>query len=179
MAICVDDYCLDPLNSHTDNDCDEYKYGGVSQVVAFKCLPNNPSSGAEVLNMIAAGTAWIIPGLLGGIPEGSPVEIDAQESCGDSQVARIDRTLTFSDSAVNANNVEFYNRARRRQFASAIAYFCDSGESVYILPKSSIKLRGTQTAPNQNNDTRKFVGEFYWNNLNDPLIIPTPDGVFA
>lgn len=180
MADCLTDYCADPLGTHVVSDCPEDQIlGGLPAVVLFQCAPIDPSDGTEVLEMIAAGTAWLWSGLLGGIPEASPVSIDAQESCGDARDVRIDRTMDVSDANISQNNITWFNAARKKQFARAIAYNCSSGQSLYIIPASTIRVRGTVTWANQNNDVAKFVGQIYWNNLDDPNLIETPGGVFT
>lgn len=179
MAICQDDYCADPLGTHTELSCDDSIQGGLPQLVLFKCKPVSASNPTEVADMIAAGTAWKWSGVLGGIPEASPVEIDAQKSCGDSIVTRIDRTMDISDSNISAGNINWFNLARRGKYAQAILYNCSSGESLSIIPSSVLRLRGTVTWPNQNNDVAKFVGQLYWNNIDDPTLITTPDGIFS
>lgn len=177
MAICQTDYCADPLGIHTENDCGDIM-GGLPALILFQCKPENPSDGAAVQDMIDAGTAWKWSGILAGIPEASPVEIDAKRSCGESTVARVDRTLDIVDANISRENIQFFNRAKRKSFAHAIAYNCASGETLNIIPASVIKVRGTVVWPNQNNDTASFTGQLYWNNIDDPELIDTPDGIF-
>lgn len=179
MANCPTDYCEDPLGTHVVLACDAIVKGGLPALVLFDCLPDDPSDGDEVQEMIEAGTAHLWEGIKSGIPASSPVEIDAVVSCGTARVINENRTATLYDKNVSTENVLFFNQAKKKSFAAAILYNCDSGKSFYIAPPVEVLVRGSVIVPDQDTDVIRFEGTLNWNDLDEPTLITSPAGIFT
>lgn len=179
MADCPQDYCADPLGEHGVLACDEVVRGGLPAIVLFECPPDDATDGNEVSAMIESGTAWLVENVKAGIPASSPEEIDAVVSCGESIVVNEARTLSLYDANVSKQNRDFFNTAKQRKFAAALAYNCDSGQCFYINPPKGISVRGNILVPDQNNDVTRFEGTLNWRDKNEPDYVAAPNGIFS
>ena len=179
MANCATDYCEDPIGTHSKLPCDAIVKGGLPALLLFDCTPDDPTDAEEVNAMIEAGIAHLWAGIKSGIPASSPVEIDAVVSCGTSRVINETRTATLFDKNVSQSNVLFFNAAKKKSFAAALLYNCDTGMCFYVNPPVEVLVRGTVIVPDQNTDVIRFEGTLNWNDLNEPTLVTAPIGIFA
>lgn len=176
---CVD-YCGDGLLDHGLIECDEYKLGGISQVIIGSCGTEltDPSDATEIQALLDAGTAKLLQNLRMSLPAGSPVTVDSPVGCGTTLRINEDRTATIFDANVTNSNVEFYNDLNNRKIAWLLMYLCDSDRVIYVNPPQAIVTSVSLVVPEQNNELQRFEGTFAWRDKNAPLQYDAPVGIF-
>lgn len=186
MPNCPNYNCLDPLGSHTPNDCGEELLGGGSGVVLLECNHQltDPSSAVQVQAEIDAGRATLVRGVKIGINAPSVIKVDSNAACVNQKVVTYDRTGTYVDGNVSALNVEFYKPIfAGRTFGGAIIYECgteesDAGAEVTWID-AVISFEGGRILPPNNNEFQRFEGAMNWRSKFDADIYPAPAGIFT
>ncbi len=173
-------YCADGFLDHTLIECDEYKLGGISQLIIGDCgtALTDPTDAAEIQELLDAGTAKLIQNVRMSLPAGSPVTVDSPIGCGTTLRINEDRTATLFDANVLNGNVEFYNSLNNRKVAWLLLYLCDSDKALYVNPPQAINTSVSQIIPEQNNELQRFEGTFAWRDKNIPLQYDAPVGIF-
>jgi hypothetical protein len=173
-------YCAEGFLDHALIECDEYKLGGISQLIIGDCgtALADPSDGAEIQALLDAGTAKLIQNVRMSLPAGSPVTVDSPVGCGTTIRINEDRTATLFDANVLNGNVEFYNDLNNRKVAWLLLYLCDSDTVLYVNPPQAITASVSQIVPEQNNELQRFEGTFSWRDKNIPLQYNAPVGIF-
>jgi hypothetical protein len=179
IMACVS-YCSSGLLDHSLIDCDEYKLGGISQLVIGACgtALTDPSSGTEIEALLTAGTAKLVQNVRMALPAGSPVTVDSPVGCGTTIRINEDRTATMFDANVLNDNVEFYNSLNGDKVAWMLMYLCDSDKVVYVNPPQGIVTSAQFIIPEQNNELQRFESTFSWRDKNIPLQYDAPVGIF-
>jgi hypothetical protein len=179
MANCIS-YCDAELLEHSIVNCDEFFAGGGTQMILFGCgsEPSDPTDGAEILALIAAGTARKIAGNIKfTMPEASAITVDPTDGCSTEITINYDRTLEVIDYNVTADNVDFYNDLNGRRFGAALLLECAAERTTFINPTGGITTAANRNFPETNTELQNFAITFGWRSKAMPTIhnLPTPD----
>lgn len=174
-------YCANPVGDYVPDPCGLQLAGGIRDLVIFiDELPTDPSDGAEITAMIAAGTAKLITQVKVGLEAPSEVTTTSYIACVSDPVVNYDRTATLMDATVSADNVDFYNTVNSASgFVSAGALFheCDAERCTFV--DKSIVFSGGRVIPDQNNDSQRFEFTLRWRSKTDGEIVTCPAGIFV
>lgn len=180
---CINYNCIDPLGQHTLNQCGLERQGGAADTVMFECgsLPNDPTDGVEINNLIQSGKAVLIRNVNISYEAASPVEIDSNIPCQPSRVVNYDRTGKLIDTNVNPQNVDFYNKIfAGRVIGGMIIKECgneDDPKIKYI--DRPITFTGSDILPATDKEFQRFEATFKWKSRYPNVkIYDAPVGVF-
>lgn len=177
MANCVN-YNCDELADHLKVDCEEFNLGGVPQVIVLECdhTITDPSNATQVQTNLDNGKAKLIQNVKFGVDAPSPIEIDSPIACQTPSVVNFDRSGTYVDANVTANNNNFYDSLNGRSIGGLILYECDPGRITWI--DAAVKFKGGRVIPVDNNDFQRYEGTFHWKKKTEPTIHSAPAGIF-
>jgi hypothetical protein len=183
---CPNYNCNDPLGAWTANNCGEELLGGGGGVILLECNHQltDPSNTGLINIEIAAGRAKLITGVKIGINAPSPVKVDSNAACQNQKLVTYDRTGSYVDGNVSADNVEFYKPIfAGRTFGGLIIWECgtedsDAGPQVTWID-AVVNFEGGRILPPNNNELQRFEGAFNWRSRHDADIYAAPAGVFA
>ena len=115
MADCPNYGCTD-WEDYVSGTCGQFFLGGISSAILLRCGVNQTdvlTTGAvdetKVDALLASGDAKLLTGLRISIEAPSAVTADSFVSCVSDVAVTYDRTLTWQDRNVTAENVTFYN----------------------------------------------------------------------
>lgn len=183
MAYCIN-YNCDPLGIHTLNeDCGDELLGGLSDAVLFDCnhTVTDFTNGTQINSNIAAGRAWLVRNIKVGLNAGSPVNIDSLKACGTQTLVTYERSGSWIDGNVNAENIDdFYNPLfRGRSIGAMLLKECGNSSAKATLITAEITFVGDRIVPDNNNELQRFEATFNWKDKNMPTQINEPAGVFV
>jgi hypothetical protein len=173
-------YCVNPIEDYSPDACDTTYAGGIRHAIIFvNALPSNPSSGSEISGMIASGAAKLVTNIKVGIELPAEISVERMISCKPATVANYDRTATWMDDTVNADNIDFYNSinaSKGFQAAGLLLYQCDTARCSFI--DEAVSFSGGLVIPNDNIELQHFNFTLKWKSKNDAPIVTAPAGVF-
>lgn len=183
MANCLN-YNCDALETHVRNDCGIYRQSGAKDLIIFECgvTITDPSDGAEILALIAANQAELVRNIKFGMEAPSAVEIDAPVACSPSVVVNYDRTASFTDPNVNADNITFYNSinsSNGRSFSYVMFKECAPTSPLVYLIDAEVVVKGGLVFPDTDTEFQRFEMQMAWRDKGDPTIHAVPAGVFV
>lgn len=111
-------YCPNNLGDHEELACYDIVKGGIGAVgILFSGHGiTDFTDETQYQDAIDNGKLKIIGGIRGQMPEGSPVEVPNPKEYGPANIiAGYDRTFTWTDGAVTADNSTFYNELNDAQ----------------------------------------------------------------
>lgn len=174
--------CTSPLEAYDNGDCYEQFAGGIKDIIIFTtALPVDPSSGSEILQMIADDEATVLESLKVGISAPSPITASTMISCSTDITTSYDRTITIMDGKVTDENIAFYNSLNAATGFTAKGMLlrnCDTDRCFYI--DDTLRFPGGLVVPdNDNSDPQHFNFTATYRSIADPRIYATPAGVFS
>jgi hypothetical protein len=173
-------YCVNPVEEYVDSTCNETYAGGIRHMVIFlDALPTDPSSGSEILALIASNNARLVTNVKVGIPLPSEISVTRYISCSPATVANYDRTFTLMDDNVIDDTISFYNSLNATTGFEAVGvllYHCDANRVSFI--EDPISFSGGLVIPDDNNDLQHFEFTAKYKSKGDARIYATPSGVF-
>lgn len=184
MAYCGNLYnCSNAFaEDYVPGTCGEFFLGGISAILLLRCdvTITDPTSGTEIQNLIDGNDAKLILGVQGQIDAPSGVSVTSFISCVPDIPVTYDRTITFADRNVTAQNVEFYNSinaAAGWTNGGALLYQCDADRVLFV--DAPLRLSGGMITPPQNNEMQRFEWTLTYRDQTDPLIYDAPAGIFT
>lgn len=181
MADCIDYNCSD-LEEHLKNDCAEELVGGQDQAVIYKCGAGitDPSNGTQINAAIAAGDAVLVQNVKIGIDLPSPIEVDSNIALRSSKVTNYDRTASWMDGNVNAQNVNVFYPSwlNGTPVGGCIIYENGNADKAVTWIDAPIQATGGRVLPPDNNEFQRFEVTMKWKSLTDPTRHSAPAGVF-
>lgn len=179
-----DNYCNDPLDNHSLNDCGLELLGSSDSAILLECnhTIDDPSNATQVAANIAAGKAHLVKNVKIGFGAPSPITVESNVGGGNPKVVNYDRKGTYVDGNVSASNVDFYKPIfAGRKFGGLIIRekgAADSGKPQVTWIDREVTFTGGRILPTGNNEFQRFECEFVWRNLYDADIYTEPAGIF-
>ncbi len=174
--------CTSPLDAYDNGDCYEQFAGGIKDIIIFTtALPADPSSGAEILQMIADNEAVVLEDLKVGIAVPSAISSSTMISCSSEITTSYDRSVSIMDGKVTDANIAFYNTLNAATGFVAKGMLlrnCDTERCFYV--DELVRFPGGLVVPdNDNADPQHFEFTATYRSIADPRIYDTPAGVFS
>lgn len=174
-------YCNNPIGDYVNaGECGESFAGGMRHALVFvNELPDDPSDGAEIEVMIAAGTAKLIKDIKVGISAPSEVTSTSYIACVSDPVIIYERELTWADGKVSPENVAFYNTlnsASGNKAAGLLLYECDAERATFI--DQPVVFSGGRISPDNNDDAQRFEFTLRYRSKVDAQIVDAPANIF-
>ncbi len=180
MANCLNYNCNDDLGDHIPVDCGEYPLGGIDAAIILACdhQVTDVSNGTQINAEIAAGRAWLVENIKVSIPDPSPITITNPVACRVDRLVNYDRSGTWQDANVNADNIDFYNILLSGQsFGGLILRECDENRVTFV--DSEVTFQGGRLIPDNNDNFQMFNATFNWREKTDADIFNEPANVFT
>jgi len=179
MPNCINYNCTE-LGTHTQNNCNATKLGGIPAIIILGCdhTITDPSDGTAINAEIAAGRAWLVERIKVGVNAASAVTEESSVSGVFETLLTYDREATLVDNQVNDTNRQFYDSLfNGQEFGGIITY--EKYASQVSWYDAAIVFQGSRPVPNENNASSKFEGVFKWRSMEDGSIYTVPTGVFS
>ena len=183
MAECLN-YNCEELGEHEvlTLQCKGPRPAGISEVVFILCGNNltNPSSGAEVLALLASNEARKVQRIRMGLNSSEPTQSPKTTSCGLPETLFVTYSGSLTDYSFNATNMDFWNDfAGGYTVQGAIARMCPKAgfddESLYM--DGEISFTGSPIVPDDDEEAARF--ELTYQFKGTVTLVPTPPGVFS
>lgn len=174
--------CSSGLEPYTNSECDDIYGGGIRDAVIFiDELPEDPTDGNEINDLISQEKAVLLRDLKIGVSEPSPVTNPSMRSCSPETVSTYERELSWIDANVVDENVAFYNSLNASTGFEAVGVLlheCDAERATFI--DAPINFTGGRIVPDDNNaEPQHFSFTGRWKSKGDPRIYALPAGVFV
>jgi len=167
------------LQSHELIECGAWRKGGISAIGILEIDHTITSftSAAQATAAIVAGDLKIIKNIKGQIPEPSAVENPNPVGCGSETILdSFDRTVTWEDSNVTDDNIDFYNSLNKRT-TYLIVYHCEEAEITVI--QSEVTFVARRMVPESNKERQKFMVTAKWTAFDESPLFNAPTGIYT
>ena len=174
--------CVEECGTHEVISCyEDLRKGGISAIGLLECdhTITSFSNATQWDTNIASGKAHILKRILGAIPAPAPVEVPSPVGCGPRQITEtFDRTVTFTDSNVTADNNAFYDCLNNRTFEGLVIYHCEDDEISYVN-LTDFTVTALDETPEDNAQLRSYKVTIKWRKKAMPTITTAPTGIFS
>ena len=184
MADCAKPYYCYELPEYILGDACEGKevyLGGIGAIGVVSCgiTVVDPTSAAELQQLIDDGTLTVIRDIKASLDEPSVISVDPVTACGAPIPINADRTVTLNDSKVAKTIIEFYNDAIGTsgiRFGGLLLFECEESRVSYV--DAAVTFFGGRNIPLLSNEPQSYNGTFSWRSPVDPIPYDAPAGIF-
>lgn len=184
MANCSSYNCL-ALGEYetTFDNCATYRAGGIPSIILLACdhQITDPQSLAQVEAEIAAGRAWRVENIKGGLTPQTPETVAPVTSCGTERVVNNVYQLSIFDSKVSQLNAEFWGTLSAGYvLGGMIMGICSTSglTDLMIYADAEVSVQGGVVSPDTNADVLRFEMTATFK-LQQVEVLDDDEGVFA
>lgn len=177
MATC--NYNCGDIGDHILIECGEYEQGGQSAVALLECdhTITDFDDPTDWTTAISAGEAIVIKGISAEIPEASPLTTANPVGGGQDITINYDRTVTWVDNNVSANNSAFYTNLMDRKYY--VVVYNENSSTIRVYDAKPADFQVTEMAPKTGDALTGYMVTARLRSKPLADIYAAPTGIFA